>query len=72
MNLKGKYFTQLIQPGETVTVGTPLVNVDFEQIKNDGYDIITPIIITNSELKKEVISTTNEITFAGEPILELK
>lgn len=72
VNLKGKYFTQLIQPGETVTVGTPLVNVDFEQIKNDGYDIITPIIITNSELKKEVISTTNEITFAGEPILELK
>lgn len=72
VNLKGKYFTPLIQPGETVTVGTPLVNVDFEQIKNDGYDIITPIIITNSELKKEVISTTNEITFAGEPILELK
>lgn len=71
VNLKGQHFKQLIESGQTVTVGTPLVEVDFEAVKEAGYDIITPVIITNSDQFKEILPTTNETTFAGEPVLEL-
>lgn len=48
VNLKGKHFETLVSVNDTVEIGTPLLNVDFDAIQKEGYDIITPMIITNT------------------------
>ncbi|MED4041313.1 beta-glucoside-specific PTS transporter subunit IIABC [Niallia taxi] len=54
VNLKGKYFTSYIKEGDRITVGQPLVDFDMEQIKGEGYETVTPIIITNSNQYKVI------------------
>ena len=39
-----------------------LLTFDINGIKEEGYDIVTPIIITNSEKYMEVINTNDENT----------
>lgn len=48
VNLKGKYYEALVKDGDTVDVGTPLLKADLAGIRSEGYDVITPIIITNT------------------------
>ena len=48
VNLKGKYYEALVKDGDTVDVGTPLLKADPAGIRSEGYDVITPIIITNT------------------------
>lgn len=54
VNLQGKYFTSYIKEGDRVTVGQPLVEFNLDQIKKEGYETVTPIIITNSNQYKEI------------------
>ena len=48
VNLKGQHFKALAKVGDRVEVGTPIMEVDFAAVKEAGYDIITPVIVTNS------------------------
>lgn len=48
VNLKGKGFTILVKTGDNISVGQPLIEVDWVYIKEHAISIITPIIITNS------------------------
>lgn len=49
VNLKGEGFTTLVKTGDKITVGQPLVEVDWTYIGEHATSIITPIIITNSD-----------------------
>lgn len=49
VNLNGKYFTSHVQNGTKVKTGELLVEFDLEAIKNDGYNIITPVVVTNTD-----------------------
>ena len=49
VNLEGKYFTAYVENGDL------LVEFDIEAIKNEGYDIITPVLITNVEEYKDIL-----------------
>ena len=62
VNLEGKYFTPKVKTGDKVKKGDVLLTFDINAIKEEGYDIVTPIIITNSENYMEVINTNNENT----------
>ncbi|MER0122561.1 beta-glucoside-specific PTS transporter subunit IIABC [Streptococcus sp. ZJ93] len=72
INLKGEGFKQLAQPGQTVTVGTPLVEVDFNKVDAKGYERITPVIITNSADFKAILPTENQEVFVGEVLLTIE
>lgn len=48
VGLNGKYFTAKKKQGDKVQKGEPLMEVDFDGIKSEGYDITTMVIITNS------------------------
>lgn len=48
VNLNGKYFTPQVKVGEEVKKGDTLLRFDLDQIVAEGYDIITPIVVTNS------------------------
>ncbi len=49
VKLKGKGFKALVKEGDKVEVGTPLCEADTELIKNEGYNLHTPVLITNMD-----------------------
>ena len=48
VKLNGKYYEALVKDGDKVDVGTPILKVDLDGVKSEGYDVITPVIITNT------------------------
>lgn len=46
VKLKGEGFKALVQEGDSVKVGDPLVEVDYELIKQKGYDVDTLMVVT--------------------------
>ncbi|MEK4368349.1 beta-glucoside-specific PTS transporter subunit IIABC [Paenibacillus sp. FSL R5-0473] len=47
VKLKGQYFSPKVQAGAKVSVGDLLMEFDREEIEKAGYNMITPVIITN-------------------------
>ncbi|PJN62690.1 PTS system beta-glucoside-specific EIIBCA component [Paenibacillus sp. GM1FR] len=47
VKLKGQFFSPKIQAGAKVSVGDLLIEFDREEIEKAGYNMITPVIITN-------------------------
>lgn len=47
VNLKGKYFTAHVESGSEVKAGELLVEFDIDAIKSEGYNLITPVVVTN-------------------------
>lgn len=54
VKLKGRYFESFVKAGQKVSKGDKLIAFDINAIKNEGYDVTTPIIITNSQEYKEI------------------
>lgn len=71
VQLEGKYFTSHVKQGDQVKVGDLLVEFDIEKIKEAGYEIATPIIITNSTNYKEIVTTQKESVNVKEKLLSL-
>lgn len=49
VSLDGKYFDVKVKVGQEVKKGDLLVEFDIDKIKAEGFDITTPILITNSD-----------------------
>ncbi len=60
VELNGKHYTGLVKNGDTVKKGDTLVTFDIDEIKKAGYDVITPVIITNSNNYVDVIETDSK------------
>src|SRR5690606_32749549 len=71
VELQGKYFSPKVKQGDRVKQGDELVNFDIEKIKEAGYEVITPIIITNSSSYKEIIQTKSETVKKNDVLLNL-
>jgi PTS system beta-glucosides-specific IIC component len=56
VKLGGKYFKAHVKTGDKVSVGQLLVEFDKEAIEKEGYDTITPILITNTDAYIDIIS----------------
>lgn len=48
VKLEGRYFEVFVQEGQEVSRGDLLVTCDREKIRQEGYETITPVIITNT------------------------
>ena len=55
VNLNGNGFDLLVSENDKVNVSQPILKFDANYIKEQGYDIITPVLITNSNEFEEVI-----------------
>lgn len=71
VKLDGKYFKAHVKRGDEVRVGDLLIEFDLEAIKAEGYDIITPVIITNSKEFSSVKRSNLEMINEKEVLLEL-
>ncbi|NOW04459.1 beta-glucoside-specific PTS transporter subunit IIABC [Clostridium beijerinckii] len=56
VKLGGKHFTAHIESGDKVKIGDLLVEFDIDAIKREGYEVITPVLVTNSSDYKDVLS----------------
>ncbi|WPC16732.1 PTS beta-glucoside transporter subunit IIBCA [Pediococcus inopinatus] len=56
VNLKGAPFTAHVKDNDQVKKGQLLMDVDLDAIKKAGYDITTPIIVTNTKDFVEIVS----------------
>ncbi|GGP07836.1 beta-glucoside-specific PTS transporter subunit IIABC [Oceanobacillus neutriphilus] len=63
VNLEGKYFTSYVENGDKIHKGDRLIEFDMEAIQKEGYDVITPVIITNtSDYKKIEVNKQKSIS----------
>jgi len=70
VNLNGKYYSSKINVGDSVHVGDELITFDKQAIENEGYNTITPMIITNS-INFESIDciNNNEVNYEDELLI---
>lgn len=54
VKLNGKHFTIHVEEGQQVKKGDLLLEADLEQIKAEGFDIVTPVVICNTEEFSEI------------------
>lgn len=71
VELEGKYFTKQVKQGDQVKRRDLLISFDIEKIKEAGFDVITPIVITNSNSYKDIIQTNKETIQTNETLLSL-
>ena len=47
VNLQGQYFTSHVEQGQNVEEGDLLISFDKKSIENAGYDVTTPVLVSN-------------------------
>lgn len=60
VQLNGKYFTSHVQQGDKVKKGQLLVEFDIDHILQVGYNLETPVIITNTKDYSNINTNTNK------------
>ncbi|MGY3779639.1 beta-glucoside-specific PTS transporter subunit IIABC [Isobaculum melis] len=71
VQLEGKHFELKVTQGQTVKIGDPLVVFDMEAIKAAGFDVTTPIIITNTANYEDVVVSDQTQANAGDRLITL-
>lgn len=71
VQLEGKYYSTVVKQGDRVKQGDLLVNFDIEKIKEAGYLVTTPIIITNTNRYIDILETDKETVQVKEGLLTL-
>ncbi len=71
VQLEGKYFTIKTKNEKYVKKGELLIEFDIEKIKEAGYDITTPIVITNSTDYLDVVQMKDRYVKHGEEIIKI-
>lgn len=70
MELNGKYFESHVTQGARVQKGQLLITFDLDSIKKAGYDISTPVIVTNKQDYKDVQLLKTGIQSHGTTVME--
>lgn len=61
VKLDGKGFETLINEGDTVEAGQPLMNIDLDFIKENATSIITPIVFTNLADNEHIVIENSNV-----------
>ncbi|MFD2705788.1 N-acetylglucosamine-specific PTS transporter subunit IIBC [Salibacterium lacus] len=72
VELKGEHYTPHVEQGEQVKKGQLLAAFDIKQIQDAGYDITTPVIITNADNSLEVTGPVETSIKTGDNLLTLQ
>nr|WP_284042487.1 beta-glucoside-specific PTS transporter subunit IIABC [Bacillus altitudinis] len=74
VKLDGKYFTCLVNQGDDVKQGQPLIKFELDQIIEAGFQTTTPIVITNSDQYEHIdaVVPVEEQIQKNEDLLNLK
>ncbi|HBS3675170.1 PTS beta-glucoside transporter subunit IIABC [Klebsiella quasipneumoniae subsp. similipneumoniae] len=71
VKLDGVPFTAHVKEGDRVQAGDLLIEFDRQAILDAGYDLATPIIISNSDDYREIDTVVPSAVEAGQPLLSV-
>ena len=66
VSLNGEGFEKLAEQGTKVKAGTPIIKINADFIKEKGFSLISPVLITNPEILTSIKPMENVDTIAGE------
>ena len=69
--LDGKHYEAYVEDGQRVKKGDLLLTFDIDKIKAEGYDVITPVVVTNSAEYQSVDKTEKSQVSRGGLLLSL-
>jgi PTS system glucose-specific IIA component len=69
IEMRGAGFEKLATEGDRVQAGQPIVRFDLDEIKDSGYDPVTPVVVTNAEDHPVSNLRTGEVS-AGDPLFD--
>lgn len=69
VQLGGKYFSPARLVGDKVKCGDLIGTFDFEKIREAGFELITPVVITNADQYLDIIETSEVKIEAGSQLL---
>lgn len=72
VELKGKYFHTHVSEGQKVNKGDLLISFDIENIKKEGFSIVTPMIVCNTEDYTSVKCMSGGKVKQGAEVLKIK
>ena len=72
VKLGGKHFTYLVNEGDKVKKGQPLIRFELEAIKAEGYPVTTPLIVCNTDDYAAVEAKASGAVKQSDALLELK
>ena len=71
VELNGKHFVPKAEQGAEVTKGQLLLEFDIEAIKQAGYQLVSPVIVTNVDDYMDIIPDTEKDVTYGDLIIDL-
>ena len=71
VKLDGKYFNVLVKDGDHVKAGDLLMEFDITAIKNEGYDMVTPMVVANYD-QYEFTCEKNKAVTVDDTVMILK
>ncbi|MGL5821241.1 MAG: PTS sugar transporter subunit IIA [Sarcina sp.] len=73
VSLNGEGFERLVESGQQVTIGTPIIKINRKFIEDKGLSLLTPVLITNPDAVKGISPIVNKNVVAGvDPIINYK
>ena len=71
VELGGKYYTAHVKDGDHVKKGQLLISFDMDKIKEAGYDVTTPLIVTNTDDYRNVKALHEGAVTPADKVLEI-
>lgn len=71
VELKGKFYEGHVKAGDTVKAGDLLISFDIDQVKAAGYDVITPVLVCNTDDYASVEGVTGSDVVPGDTIIKI-
>jgi len=71
VKLNGEGFTSLVETGAKVKKGDLIAEFDIKKLKELGYDVTTPIVVTNSDKYLDILPLNKKQIVHGEEALSL-
>lgn len=71
VNLKGKFFEYHVQEGQKIKKGDVLITFDMEEINKQGYSLVTPMVISNTDEYSGINVIASDRVKSGDELLEI-
>jgi len=72
VELKGKHFSVYKKDGEKIKQGDLLAEMHLEGVKEEGYSLLTPVVLCNTSAFSQVQMTGKKLVIHGDMLMELK
>ncbi|MGX7149069.1 beta-glucoside-specific PTS transporter subunit IIABC [Enterococcus ureasiticus] len=71
VQLNGVGYEYFVEKGQNIEIGDKLIEFDLEKIAEKGYNIITPVVVTNSADFGDIITLTKVLAEPGEQVMKV-